>query len=433
MQWSRYNEIISATDGFCYLFNSFTKQWIKMEATLSKLVNEHRDAPDKLLYVHPSLYKVLEENDFLVNSTEEEAAKCLQSIQEKLEDSSVWKLTINPTLDCNLRCWYCYESHLKGSAMSEGTIEKVKKLISKELGKGKVKMFQLAFFGGEPLLKYSAVVLPILVFAKQACERYGVHFGVSFTSNSVCLTTKVVDKLKSLCENVAVQVPFDGGKECHNGVKHFANGKGSYDIVRNNIIYAIKQGIRVNIRCNYTLKSLSSFQDVVDDFKEYHHFSNLRFSFHKVWQESDSPELKEEIKKLKNYTSKYQFKSNINTHFGSSVNPCYGDYTQNIVVNYNGDVFRCTARDFKPEHRLGVLAEDGTVVFNPSNSRRIKSRFTKDCAMCKRLPFCPICSQVRSESSDGHCPVRISDEDIKVNVHKYFYDLTGVMYVNASA
>ncbi len=433
MQWSRYNEIISATDGFCYLFNCFTKQWLKMEKTVGQLVSKYRETPDELLYIHPTLFKALQENDFLVNDTEKEAYKCLQNMQEKLADSSVWKLTINPTLDCNLRCWYCYESHLKGSVMAEETIERVKKLISKKIEKGEVKMLQLAFFGGEPLLKYASVVLPILISAKQVCKRYGVHFGVSFTSNCVCLTTKVVDKLKSLCENVAVQVPFDGGKEYHNGVKHFANGKGSYDIVRNNIVYAIQQGVRVNIRCNYTLKSLSSFQDVIDDFRDYHHFSNLRFSFHKVWQESDSPELKQEIKKFKSYTANYRFKSNINTHFGGSVNPCYGDYTQNIVVNYNGDIFRCTARNFKPEHRLGVLAVDGTVVFNSNNSQRINSRFTKDCTMCKRLPFCSICSQVRSESSDGFCPIKISKEDIKVNIYKYFYDLTGIMYIKANA
>lgn len=421
--------MIRATDGYSYLFNAFTKQWVKMESSLGKLIDEYTSSPNGLQVIHPDLFGALKENAFLVNDVEKERYDCLKSVQDKLNDSSVWKLTINPTLDCNLRCWYCYESHLKGSVMSDDTINNVEMLIHKTLKAGNVRMLQLAFFGGEPLLKYSPVVLPILLSAKEACKRNGVKLLLSFTSNSVCLTRKVVDKLKSICDDISVQVPFDGGKSCHDEVKHFGNGKGSYDIVRRNIIYAILQGIRINIRCNYTFKSLMSFEEVVRDFSGYHHFPNLRFSFHKVWQEKETLELKERMIEFKNAVKCFQFKSNLDSHFGDSINPCYGDYTQNIVVNYNGDVFKCTARDFKPEHRVGVLENNGTIAFCERNNQRLSRRFTKDCAKCKRLPICPICSQVRSESANGGCPIQISEGDVGINIAKYFYDLTGIMYV----
>ena len=429
MEWSNYNKMIRTTDGYSYLFNAFTKQWVKMESSLGKLIDKYTSFPDGLQAVHPDLFGALKENAFLVDDVEKEMYDCLKSIQEKLNDSSVWKLTINPTLDCNLRCWYCYESHLKGSAMSDDTINKIEMLISNTLKTGNVQVLQLAFFGGEPLLKYSSVVLPILISAKEVCKRNNVKLFLSFTSNSVCLTKKVVDKLKSICDDIAVQVPFDGGKTYHNEVKHFENGRGSYDIVRRNIIYAIEQGIRINIRCNYTFKSLMSFEEVVRDFSDYHHYPNLRFSFHKVWQEKESLELKERMIEFKNAVMCFQFKSNLSSHFGDSVNPCYGDYTQNIVVNYNGDVFKCTARDFESEHRVGVLESNGTIAFSEKNNQRLSRRFTKDCAKCKRLPICPICSQVRSESSNGGCPIQISEGDVGINIAKYFYDLTGIMYV----
>lgn len=31
-------------------------------------------------------------------------------------DNGVWHLILNPTQDCNFRCWYCYEKYSKGRA-----------------------------------------------------------------------------------------------------------------------------------------------------------------------------------------------------------------------------------------------------------------------------------------------------------------------------
>ena len=44
-------------------------------------------------------------------------------------DDSTFELIINPTLDCNFHCWYCYENHLKGSKMDEGIVSAITTLI----------------------------------------------------------------------------------------------------------------------------------------------------------------------------------------------------------------------------------------------------------------------------------------------------------------
>lgn len=43
---------------------------------------------------------------------------------------SNYRLTINPTLNCNFSCWYCYESHNKKS-MSEETLQNALKFIQR--------------------------------------------------------------------------------------------------------------------------------------------------------------------------------------------------------------------------------------------------------------------------------------------------------------
>lgn len=48
---------------------------------------------------------------------------------------------------------------------------------------------------------------------------------------------------------------------------------------------------------------------------------------------------------------------------------------------------------------------------------------TAECHMCRRLPICPICSQVRSESTNDKCPVNITPNEISKNIQEYFSDL----------
>ena len=209
----------------------------------------------------------------------------------------------------------------------------------------------------------------------------------------------------------------------HNKVKKIYSGQGSYYIVTKNVREAILDGFRITIRCNYTKKNIRSFQSLISDFKDILDSPNLRFSFHKVWQEVEDEELKAGIKELKASIAGFKFKSNINSFFGDSVNPCYGDYMDNYVFNYNGDVFKCTARDFLPEHRIRKINELGCIEFNNIALQRVKKSMTAECHMCRRLPICPICSQVRSESTNDKCPVNITQNEISKNIREYFLDL----------
>ncbi|ROT17879.1 radical SAM protein [Muribaculaceae bacterium Isolate-113 (HZI)] len=423
MIWSRYNEFIKQEDGSCFLFNCRTKKWLRLVSELYDQLTKCHKEPDIISKIHPELFNALVENKFIVANNELETSECIAEIENKLESTKILKLTINPTLDCNLRCWYCYEGHLKGSIMQPSTIDAICKYLNNTLEKYSYEKLQLAFFGGEPLLRFDAVVKPLITKAKQICNKLNVELAISFTTNGVCLTPRVREEIKNVTSNVGVQIPFDGDSELHDCVKKFATGKGSYEIVKNNAKGAVIDGFRVTIRCNFTKKNIRSFKRLIQDFEELHSYPNLRFSFHKVWQEPEDDELKEGIKTLKKNVSSFSFNSNIHSYFGDSVNPCYGDYAHNYVINYNGDVFKCTARDFHTENRIGIITETGEIAFNDKALQRVRDSYTSECYVCRRLPICPICSQVRSEAHDGKCPVKITQQEISVNIKQYFFDL----------
>lgn len=423
MQWSRYNEFIQTSDKTFHLFNCRTKKWLNLVPELYKYLTESCTSPKDIKEIHPSLFNALLEHEFLTESIEEDISKCIEDISAELNNMKVLKLTINPTLDCNLRCWYCYENHLKGSEMNSVTMDAIIIFINKCFKQYNFESLQLSFFGGEPLLKFSKIIKPLLQKIKVFCNKNKVEFIVSFTTNGIFLNKKVRTEIQKYTDKICVQIPFDGDITTHDNVKVFPNGRGSYNIIKENARGAVIDSFNVSIRCNYTKENIQTFENVITDFKDLLSKPNLRFSFHKVWQEKDDDELTSSVTELKNKLKNLNFTSNLTSYFGESVNLCYGDYFNSYVINYNGDVFKCTARDFNKEHRIGQLAPNGEINFNEYAQRRICDSQTSDCFSCRRLPICPICSQVKSETPDGKCPVHITDEIINRNIKEYFIDL----------
>lgn len=426
MKWSIYNELIEDlyNKDCIYLFNALRENYFILDIELRDLIILGKSDVKIIAEEHPELYNCLLFEKFILPDDYDEIDDCLQKLNEKFSFDGYLRITINPTLDCNLRCWYCYENHIKGSCMRKETIEALVKLIENKAKSDSLKRMQLSFFGGEPLIKFHEIVKPIIEKGSEICNKYKKELMVGITTNGVCLTPAVIKDLKKITDNIGIQVTLDGNKQIHDSVKFLKNGKGSYDTVKQNLIYAINNGVMTTIRCNYTLENIDSFIDLLDDFSEYSKLPNVRCTFNKVWQENESKELqakREQIRRI--VVEKYGFKSNINSYNGDSIIPCYADYNNNIVVNYNGDVYKCTARDFKPENRLGKLSSTGEIIYNNNAEIRNEKKYTKQCYKCKMLPICTICFQKRSESADRCCPVPQAYENAVINIHKYFYDV----------
>ena len=93
------------------------------------------------------------------------------------------KLILFPTEKCNFRCLYCYEDHV-GEKMSSDTISSIKKFLVKKIPL--LKLFELEWFGGEPLLAKD-IVIDITNFAQNLCNQYGVKFVSVMTTNGYLL------------------------------------------------------------------------------------------------------------------------------------------------------------------------------------------------------------------------------------------------------
>lgn len=342
------------------------------------------------------------ENRFIVENEADETEEVIEKLKSDSSSSEFFRLTINPTMNCNFKCWYCYETHEPGSHMNQQVVDSVKHLIKNKVETPELKQFSLSFFGGEPLLLFDKIVLPLILFSKELCERNKIELVVSFTSNGIFLTPHVVDILAANDVHPYFQIPFDGNKEHHDKVKNLSAGKSAYDITLQNIKYALGKNFTFNIRCNYTHDNIESFPDLIRDFKEENIKTNeVGFSFQKIWQTNDDQKTISNLEKLEDIVADVNL-NNIGNSYETLFGRCYADRENDVVINYNGDVYNCTARDFTRENREGVLNLDGTITYNEKHRTRMDIVYADPlCRDCKIFPICDICSQKKLEKKSG--------------------------------
>ena len=70
---------------------------------------------------------------------------------------------------------------------------------------------------------------------------------------------------------------------------------------------------------------------------------------------------------------------------------CYADRKEYYAINYDGNIYKCTARGYKEEERIGRLAESGDILLNENKIANYYAKATFDnehCLNCKILPLC---------------------------------------------
>jgi uncharacterized protein len=166
--------------------------------------------------------------------------------------------------DCNLRCRYCFAD--------EGAYKGKREMMSFETGKaaidflirnsGNRKNLEIDFFGGEPLMNFE-VLKHIVEYGKAQAAKCGKVFKFTTTTNGVLLTKKVSDYLNAEMDNVVLSL--DGRKEVNDSVRKTVNGKGSFDIIKDNFLYfkSIRGDKSYFVRGTYTAENLDFRKDVL--------------------------------------------------------------------------------------------------------------------------------------------------------------------------
>lgn len=419
---SKFNTAIYF-EGKVIYHNSLTNKFMLLEPILYDLIiaSKNEDV-SKLKDFHPTLFKELIRLGFIVDSNKDEIKKVKELIKTIDNTNKYYRLIINPTMNCNFKCWYCYENHINNSKVSKNTLKSIINLIKNIVSNDELETFDISFFGGEPLLHYNKTVKPIIQKAIEITPKK-INLNITFTTNGLLITDEMINEfVKFKISNL--QITLDGNKDLHDKVRYISKNKGSYSKIVDNIKKLVKNKISVTMRINYTTDNFNSIISIVDDFNDLAVGFKKRIivSLHRVWQDEytflDTSSL---IRKFK----KEGFNITDSAVSDTVRYSCYADKRNQATINYNGDVFKCTARDFTSETKEGVLDENGNINWSERQEFRLNAKLkNKPCLECSILPICGGgCSQHALEALQAnkeYC-VHNFDEERKKNLVKNIF------------
>ncbi len=421
MKNSQFNTSFFYNDKWV-LYNSLNNNFILLEPMVYELYQaaSNEDKLTEIANYHEELYDILLENGLIIenNINEVELVKELRSKVDFNEEH--FHLTINPTMNCNFKCWYCYESHIKNSKLDDINLKRIQSLIDQKTSSG-IKAFTVSWFGGEPLLYYKKNVLPVIKYTYEKCKERDVRLSCTFTTNGYLINDEMIEDFKKYGVS-GFQITLDGNEEEHNKVRYVHKNKGSYREILTNIFKLCENDFHVSLRINYTKDKLDTVNDIYNDVQALKKTArkNMKVDFQRVWQTEDTLESREKVLALMSKFSTDGFKvSSVISNVDYVRNSCYADKKNHATVNYDGNVFKCTARDFEGKNREGVLKENGEIEWNQKYYDRLDAKFkNKPCLSCRLLPICNGgCSQQALEHSKDYCMYDF-DEERKTEVVK---------------
>jgi uncharacterized protein len=310
---------------------------------------------------------------------------------------------INPTLECKFSCWYCYEQHPQGY-MTAQTMGKIKKLMRLKIETDKITSLNLSWFGGEPMLYFDKIVYPLSKFAKELCVKNNIPFISTITTNGYCINEKMIEKINEI-DLSGFQITLDGNKERHNKIRN-VNGQPSYDqIIENiNLICERIQNISVTLRINYDNQTLKKQQaeQILNDIKKENR-KKIHIDLQKVWQTEKREENinTENVSSLITAAKKEGYKQ-ISCAGGLNAGQFYNCYTSKyhyVEINYDGKIYKCTARDYIEPYIMGELKDDGTIEWNENRIAKLYGTSTFDNPICPKCAYLPLCW--------GPCPQKV--------------------------
>lgn len=133
--------------------------------------------------------------------------------------SRIKHICFNLTNQCNCRCKYCF-THWNPKRMELDTFKKAILFGKENLGLEKG-----TFFGGEPMLEYDRLIVPIVLW----CEENNIEIKWGMTTNGTHFTDERLDFLKE--HHIGFLLSIDGDKESQDYNRPLAGGGSSFDLI----------------------------------------------------------------------------------------------------------------------------------------------------------------------------------------------------------
>lgn len=397
MKPSRYNILVRSHNGTTLAFNSAS-------AALAEIL------PDKLPIVHRLLSDQTahteEEREYLTALTDgrylipqhldELVALKIRNRAQRFGHQTLM-LTIAPTLSCNFRCDYCFESQ-SALRMDLRTEQAVLDFAAKRMRRSED--LYVTWFGGEPTLCLETIERLETGLRDLASQHQVAVRPSTIITNGYLLNAAMANRLKNVGVDEA-QITLDGPAAIHDSRRKLANGRGTYQRILENL----KQTagiLQIGVRVNVDRLNIESTQGVLDDLRSHGLLDKVFLYFAQVTASTTvCADIRDRCLSTEEFSRGQieMYQKLIDSGYYQIEYPmlapgghCGADVDNAFVLGPNGDLFKCWEElSVDHSHAVGSLfdAEPTGTQLETLHSYMGWDPFERSgCRECEVLPVC---------------------------------------------
>lgn len=258
MRASAYNYPLHLPSGEIAVYNVLNDSFVEMSKA-------EYDALSKEAFeeFNTKATNILLENGLVVEDSfaEKEFLRYQFEKTRYLKDTLV--ITLAPTLNCNFKCPYCYESPRTGLMTDDG-FRSVLGFIEESCRSNHFKVLQVNWYGGEPMLaieniaKWSQRLIDF-------CEIQGISYKSHMISNGSLINESNLGLItKSRISNL--QITLDGWGETHDQRRPARDGRPRFGAILKAIEMLAAAGIDVSCRMNVDKNNIDEYDKLAKHF-----------------------------------------------------------------------------------------------------------------------------------------------------------------------
>lgn len=394
LKQSKYNHILYVEKDTWWLHNLLSSS----ECLISTQEKELLEAPEKYLDIqYKDIIYEWKNMGFLIPSdvVEDSCMELQRKISMYSSIGSQFGVVIAPTMDCNAKCFYCYENETRSCFYMNSETETALINYVKNMALGKKKLF-ISWFGGEPLLCINSI-MNISTQLITLCDELDIVYDAELTTNGYFLD-KIIDCFSDLRIS-DTQVTIDGYKEEYERRKNFVNAPNAWEKVSDNIFEYSSRGFQITLRMNFDKKNFQSIKKAVKFFINNPRWNrNISIYFYPLEPpttggNSDVYFLESEYEGAMNdlYTylfelGYYDFHPNA-LDFNKLILPCYGGTLSTMAIDFAGNIYQCQHLLCNSKYIIGNIFNGG-VKINEDVLKWYDGTLPEQCLDCKVIPLC---------------------------------------------
>lgn len=347
-----------------------------------------------------------------------------------------------PTYDCNLRCGYCFQDHMRTDQryshllrlMKPDMIDRIFAAMPQieayhSLEPGPKWRKSMGFFGGEPLLAQSRKTVEYIINKAQAAGDttfWAITNGTELDAYRDLLNSQQIQR---------IQITLDGPPTEHDQRRIAADGSGSFARIARNTTMALEQGVTVHVRMNIDRNNINHLPllaeeivrqgwDTYANFAAYtapivpgNDHTDIRTTM-TTWQLDqaiDRLKLQHEVMRVIARPDERivgQAQSLFGQHDHAQMHATFcGAHNGMYLFDAFGDIYACWERTGDKNIRIGTIdATQGFLIADASNQQWRSRNVTTNpiCRKCRYSLYCGGGCAILAESQRGefftnHC------------------------------